>query len=125
MDGMFKVLSAIALLIVSFAPLARAQEQLPAPMPANAGQQKPRILTLAAAESLALNYNSRLLEARARYDQARGQAMQATLYPNPRFDGGNPQQLAGSSSVYSGGVSQEIVVAGKLSLDGAAANRAV
>ena len=119
MDGMK---SALAALVVSWAwtLTAQAQEQIPTPPPREA-----HALSLSGAEYLAITYNPRMQEARARLDQARGQAMQATLYPNPRFDPGNPQQFAGSSSLYNGGVSQQVVVAGKLKLDGAAAERAV
>ena len=55
----------------------------------------------------------------------RGLAIQAGLYPNPRFDTGNPQQLGGSNTLFNGGLTQEWVRGGKLRLDVAAAEQAV
>ena len=57
--------------------------------------------------------------------RARGLAIQAGLYPNPRFDTGNPQQLGGSNTLFDGGLTQEWVRGGKLKLDVAAAEQAV
>ena len=72
--------------------------------------------------ALAMTSHPRLIEARARIDEAHGLAIQAGLYPNPRLDGGSPQVLGGrAASVYNEGVTQEIVVAGKLKLNRAAA----
>jgi len=125
MDGMLKLVGAFALASALLTSPAWCQEQLPAPTPAPARREPSRILTLAAAESLAITYNTRIQEARARLDQSRGQATQASLYPNPRYDSGSPQTLAGTSSLYSVGGSQQLVVAGKLQLETAAAERAV
>jgi cobalt-zinc-cadmium efflux system outer membrane protein len=55
--------------------------------------------------------------AQSRIASAEGQAVQARLYPNPRLDSGNPQTIAGASSVYTVGVTQPIVTAGKRKLD--------
>lgn len=79
-------------------------------------------LTLEQCVALALESHPQLAGAGAQVDEARGLAYQAGLYPNPRLDSGNPQVIGRSpSSVYSVGVTQEIVSAGKLRLKQAAA----
>jgi cobalt-zinc-cadmium efflux system outer membrane protein len=82
-------------------------------------------LTLDDLEQLAQAHNPILVRDRARIESARGQALQASLYPNPRFDTNNPEVFAGSNSTYNVGFMQEIVVKGKLQLDTAAAEEAV
>jgi cobalt-zinc-cadmium efflux system outer membrane protein len=72
-----------------------------------------------------MTYSPVLRQARADVDEARGLAIQAGLYPNPRFDTGNPQQLGGSNTLFNGGLTQEWVRGGKLRLDVAAAEQAV
>lgn len=57
----------------------------------------------------------------ARIDSARGAAVQAGLYPNPRIDSTNPNQFNGSATQVSTGYLQTIVTGGKLGLDRAAA----
>lgn len=69
---------------------------------------------------IALAHSPRLRRAWAEAEQARGEAIQAGMYPNPRFESGNPQQLGGMQSVYSGGITQEVVRGGKLKLSRAA-----
>jgi len=72
--------------------------------------------------AIALANHPGLSEASALIDEARGQVVQARLYPNPRVDSGNPQTIGPrGTSVYSFGLTQEIVRAGKLKLDQAAA----
>lgn len=72
--------------------------------------------------ALALASHPQLVEARARIDEAHGSALQAGLYPNPRIDSGSPQIVGPrGTSVYSEGLTQEIVLAGKLKLNRAAA----
>jgi len=61
----------------------------------------------------------------ARIEEARGQAVQAGLYPNPRLDSTNADQFAGRESLYSTGYLQTIVTGGKLKLDRAAAMEVV
>ncbi len=61
----------------------------------------------------------------ARIDSATGDAVQAGLYPNPRFDTNNPQVFTGAQSLFNGGIMQEFVVKGKLRLDRAAATKVV
>jgi len=55
-------------------------------------------------------------------DAARGQAVQAGLFPNPRFDTNNPWVINGRNTLLNAGFQQEIPVAGKKRLDQAAAN---
>jgi len=76
---------------------------------------------LARIEDLAEENSPIFRRATARIEAARGQQIQAGLYPNPRLDSGNPQTLSGSSSVYTGGITQPIVTAGKRQLDRQAA----
>ena len=81
--------------------------------------------TLQRVMRLAEMYNPILKRAVARIDSARGDALQAGLYPNPRFDTNNPEVFAGPNSSYNVGFMQDIVVKGKLRLNRAAANEAV
>lgn len=81
-------------------------------------------MTLDDAERLAQELNPNLREALAGIDQARGQAVQVGLYPNPTINHGSPQ-LTGSISQYMQFATQEIVTAHKLRLNRAAASRQV
>jgi cobalt-zinc-cadmium efflux system outer membrane protein len=77
-------------------------------------------------ENLAVDQNAILRRDLAQVESLRGSALQAGLYPNPRFDTGNPPViLAGKESQYNFGFQQEIVVGGKLKLDRAAVERRV
>lgn len=92
--------------------------------PAEPGPQ-PQGWTLAQAESTALQFNPIVQRAIARIESAQGDARQAGLYPNPRFDTNNPQIFAATSSSFNVGFQQEIIVKGKLRLDRAAATEVV
>ncbi len=81
--------------------------------------------TLSQAVSLAMQYNPIMQRSVARIDSAQGDALQAGLYPNPRFDTNNPQVFAGKSTSLNYGFIQELPVKGKLRLDKAAANQVV
>jgi hypothetical protein len=75
-------------------------------------------------EALAVEQNPILRRDRARVESFRGAALQAGLYPNPKFDTGNPPVvLAGRNSQYNFGFQQDFVVQGKLKLDRAAVER--
>lgn len=92
-----------------------AAEMLPEALPTNS-------ITLDDVLNLARQNHPRLRQAAAEIERARGEAVQAGLYPNPTFDSGSPNlQLAGSASLYTGGVTQEFVRGGKLRLSQAAA----
>jgi cobalt-zinc-cadmium efflux system outer membrane protein len=94
-----------------------AQESIPPP---------PQVgLTLDQAVDIALRNSPTLREAQARVIQARGRAIQAGLYPNPRLDSGNPQQLGGTQGLYNLGITQDWVRGGKLRLSRSAAEQAV
>ena len=83
-------------------------------------------MSLEQLEHLARAENPILRRDLARIDAARGHTLQAGLYPNPRFDSGNPVAAVSSrESIFSVGVIQEIVVQGKLRLDREAAERQV
>jgi cobalt-zinc-cadmium efflux system outer membrane protein len=83
------------------------------------------VLTLDRAVNLALANSPTLAQSRAKVEQAQGLAIQAGLYPNPQENSGNPLQFGGANSSYSIGVQQEIVRAGKIPLNRAAAEQGV
>jgi cobalt-zinc-cadmium efflux system outer membrane protein len=72
--------------------------------------------------NLAERYNPILRRAQARVESARGDALQAAIYPNPRFDTNNPQVFNGSNSTFNVGFQQQILVKGKFRLQKSAAN---
>jgi cobalt-zinc-cadmium efflux system outer membrane protein len=74
--------------------------------------------------ALAERSHPKLRAARAAVEAARGQAVQARLYPNPMLAGGSPQ-IAGANSQWNGFATQDIVTAGKLRLAQQAALRGV
>jgi cobalt-zinc-cadmium efflux system outer membrane protein len=79
-------------------------------------------LKLEDCEAIALANHPGLSEAGALIDESRGRVVQSRLYPNPRIDSGNPQTIGPrGTSVFSVGLTQEIVRGGKLKLDQAAA----
>lgn len=73
---------------------------------------------------LSLQNHPQMKIARAAVEKARGEAVQARLYPNPTLAGSSPQ-LAGADSQWNGFVAQEFVTAGKLKLSQQAALRGV
>jgi cobalt-zinc-cadmium efflux system outer membrane protein len=79
-------------------------------------------LTLQRLEELADQYHPILPRDRAQIDAARGQATQAGMWNNPRFDTNNPQVFNGRNTALNAGFQQEIPVMGKKRLDQAAAN---
>ncbi|HUY34873.1 MAG TPA: TolC family protein [Pirellulales bacterium] len=75
---------------------------------------------------LALENNPILRRARARVDSARGTALQAGIWSNPRWDTNNPEVIgAGLQQAYNAGFQLEIPVKGKKRLDRAAAMQQV
>lgn len=83
-------------------------------------------LTIQDCVAIANQHHPLLIGASARVDEARGDLVQAGLYKNPRLDSGNPQTIGPTnSSVYSFGVTQEIIRGGKRQLDQAVANEAL
>ena len=79
-------------------------------------------MTLDQCISLALGSHPRLAESDARVSEAHGIVVQAGKYPNPRVDSGNPQTIGpNKTSIYTIGLTQEVVRGGKLKLDQAAA----
>ncbi len=77
------------------------------------------------AVAVAMQSNPVLRLAGARIESAQGDALQAGLYPNPRWDTNNPEVFAGAFSNYNAGFQQRIVVKGKLRMDVAAAKEVV
>lgn len=113
----------ILLLVVAWLAIAGracAQADLAAPVAA-----EERSYTLEELTRLANASNPILTRDQAQIDVARGQAVQASLYPNPKFDPNNPQVFAGPNSLFYAGITQEIVVKGKKQLDTAAARKVV
>jgi len=78
--------------------------------------------TLADLEDLTDRVNPILRRDRAQIEAARGNAVQAGLFPNPHFDTNNPQVINGRQSLLNAGFQQEIPVMGKKKLDESAAN---
>ena len=78
-------------------------------------------LTLEYLEEVALHVNPILRRDAAQVESSRGQAVQAGLFPNPRFDTNNPWTFSGRNSTMNVGFQQEIPVMGKKKLDQSAA----
>lgn len=93
------------------------------PITAPDGQPIPE-MSLEDFQFVAQTRNPALREASARVGVASGNALQVGLYPNPFFFVSTPQ-LAGSISQYNAVWCQDFVVAGKLRLNRAAAQREV
>lgn len=81
-------------------------------------------VTLAEITDLAQTHSPQLQAAAAAVEAARGEAVQAGLYPNPVVTGGS-NQLGGQGSQYYAVLSQEIVTKHKLQLDRAAATQSI
>lgn len=105
-------------------PEFKAESELPSPI---AAEYKPtgRTWTLSDLEQIANSMHPVLQRDVLKIDAARGDALQAGLYPNPRFDTNNPQVFSGPTSTFNAGFQQEIVVRGKKRLDRAAAVKVV
>ena len=85
-----------------------------------------RVFTLDSCVRLALENSPVLREAQSAIEQAEGQRIQASLYPNPRVDDGNPQFImGGQNSVDNVGLTQEWIRGGKRQMNMAAAQEAV
>lgn len=115
-----RMLLPAAWLLMLSASRVGAQADLAAPIIADE-----RSYTLEELTRLADAYNPILTRDQAQIDIARGQALQASLYPNPKFDPNNPQVFAGRNSLFYAGITQEIVMKGKKQLDTAAATKVV
>jgi len=102
--------------------MIESNQPLPAADPLPTGLPAPR--TLEEFVLLAERSHPRLVAARAAIEAARGQAVQARLYPNPTLAGASPQ-IAGPESQWNGFVQQDLVTAGKLRLSQQAALRKV
>jgi cobalt-zinc-cadmium efflux system outer membrane protein len=83
-----------------------------------------RPVTLSELEDLADRVNPTLRRDQAQLESARGQAVQAGLFPNPRWDTNNPWVINGRGTLLNAGFQQEIPVMGKKRLDKAAADEA-
>ena len=111
-------------------PAASPEGPPSAPMTLDAAAVPPTAIptatptTLSEFEGIALRSHPQLRSAMAAVEQARGQAVQARLYPNPVLSGGSPQ-ISGADSQWYGFATQELVTAGKLRLAQQAALRGV
>ncbi|HEY2250803.1 MAG TPA: TolC family protein, partial [Planctomycetaceae bacterium] len=104
-------------------PVVRGAE--PAAVPGTGTPALPeQQLTLEYLSTWAQDNHPLLRRDRARIVSADGSAVQAGLYPNPRWDTNNPQVFSGPNSQFNAGIMQEFVVKGKRQLDRAAALRA-
>jgi cobalt-zinc-cadmium efflux system outer membrane protein len=102
--------------------MLESNQPVPGELTPTAGLPSPR--TLAEFVLLTERSHPRLVAARAAIEAARGQAVQARLYPNPVLGGASPQ-IAGPESQWNGFVTQDLVTAGKLRLSQQAALRKV
>jgi outer membrane protein, heavy metal efflux system len=107
------------------APLPPIGQPEQVPQPFEEPSQRPG-MTLAELEDMATRCNPTLVQASARVQAARGQAVQVGLYPNPvagylGSEIGN-EKRAGQQG---GFVSQEVVTAGKLQLNRAVASQEI
>jgi cobalt-zinc-cadmium efflux system outer membrane protein len=102
--------------------MIESNQPLPGELTPTAELPSPRTLTDFV--QLAERSHPQLVAARAAIEAARGQAVQARLYPNPVLGGASPQ-IAGPESQWSGFVTQDLVTAGKLRLSQQAALRKV
>jgi outer membrane protein, heavy metal efflux system len=93
-------------------------------MPSDTSLHGPSPSRLVEFEDLALRSHPHLRSALAAVEAARGEAVQARLYPNPVLSGGSPQ-AGGPDSQWYGFATQEFVTAGKLRLAQQAALRNV
>lgn len=98
----------------------------PAPMPEAIPALQPQGISLAQFETMAERSNPTLAQAAARIEAARGEAVQAGLYPNPRTgylaSEINDEKQAGQQG---GFVGQEVVTNGKLKLSRQVAEQAI
>lgn len=74
---------------------------------------------------MAITHNPILRRAMAEIEEAKGERVQAGLYPNPAMETNNPEVFAGQTSFVNFGFQQFIVVKGKLRLEKAAADQLV
>lgn len=83
-------------------------------------------LSLTDLETLAFEHNPTLSAAKARLSAARGQQLQAGLYPNPKVGYlGMQMGINGTAGQQGGFIGQRIITGGKLKLDQAAAGKQV
>jgi len=102
--------------------MIESNQPLPGELTPTAELPSPRTLTDFVL--LAERSHPQLVAARAAIEAARGQAVQARLYPNPVLGGASPQ-IAGPESQWNAFVTQDLVTAGKLRLSQQAALRKV
>lgn len=74
---------------------------------------------------IASSVNPTLVKAVAEIEQAKGERVQAGLYPNPRMETNNPEIWAGQDSYVNFGFQQDLVTKGKLRIEKAAADQSV
>jgi cobalt-zinc-cadmium efflux system outer membrane protein len=116
----------IPLVLAASGEAVYARQETPVPSAEGCEVRQTGAWSLAQLEHLATEQSPILRRDLARIESLRGSAVQAGLYPNPKFDTGNPPVvLAGRDSQFNFGFQQEIVVQGKLKLDRAAAERQV
>lgn len=94
-----------------------------APAPAAPDQTLP--ISLQQLVVYAESTNPILLKAQSEIEAAKGERVQAGLYPNPRMETNNPEIWSGQESYVNFGFQQDIVVKGKLRMEKAAADQLV
>jgi cobalt-zinc-cadmium efflux system outer membrane protein len=105
-------------------PAPQAQTPSPQP-PAVPSVEVPGRFDLTQLVGLATSYNPILRREEAVIEAAKGERVQAGLYPNPAMETNNPEVFAGQNSFVNFGFAQTIVVKGKLRMEKAAADQLV
>src|SRR6185436_5214279 len=100
-------------------------EELPALPPGYEIRRVERVFSLRSLTELAEQQHPVLQRAGAEIESAKGDRVQAALYPNPRFETNNPEFWAGRTSQVNFGFQQDMVTKGKIRLDKAAADQQV
>src|ERR1700748_1829082 len=99
----------LAIIVLIATPwITRADDVPPSPDPTPATSG----MTLDECIAWAQMRHPKLFEAGFQIDQARGDAFQAGLYPNPRIDSGNPQTIGPKgTTVLTTGLTQNVITA--------------
>jgi cobalt-zinc-cadmium efflux system outer membrane protein len=100
-------------------------EELPAVPPGYEIRRVERVFNLRSLSDLAMVQHPILQRAGAEIESAKGDRVQAALYPNPRFETNNPAVFAGRTSQMNFGFQQDMVTKGKIRLEKAAADQQV
>ncbi|MCE9527854.1 MAG: TolC family protein [Planctomycetales bacterium] len=91
----------------------------------DAAENRPGRFNLRQLSDIALQINPILERSMSDIEAAKGERVQASLYPNPTFETNNPEIFAGQNSSVNFGFQQDILVKGKMRAAKAAADQLV